>query len=174
MSPSSEITNKYLLLDSCVVQYLFNKEINAVLSTQLSKWSAEIFELAISDITYAELLNGVTQDKEKRLIELLDQFYGISITQRVVKGCGKLGCIYNEKDNQFKDIEMGDKIIASTSVIHNLPIVTANIKDFPYPFFEPISTENLVYKDKGKSKMICVGVLNPNYQFITYSLNNRK
>lgn len=169
-----KLNNKYFLLDSCIIEYLFNEDLNSIVDEQLIKWSDDIFKPAISDITYAELIDGVIKDKEDRLVKLLDKFYNIAVTQRVLKGSGKMGCVYKEKDNQFSNISLGDKIIAATSVIHNIIIVTANIKDFPYPFFESIASESLVYFHKTKKRMISIALLKPNYEYINYAFENRK
>ncbi|MDA1317021.1 MAG: PIN domain-containing protein [bacterium] len=172
MKTSSEVDN-YLLLDSCIVQYLLNKEISPNLRQQLKKWSGDIFNFAISEITYAELLNGTLKNKEAEVISLLDKFYSFTISKRIIKGCGKLGSVYKEYNQSLKEIDTGDRIIASTAIINNLFIVTANVRDFPFPFFSSIANYNIIFEKKRNKRMISIAVLKPNYEFITHAFNHR-
>lgn len=164
---------QYFLLDSCVVEYLLDRDIHDVLLKQLGEWCNKIFEMAISEVVYSELINGAKPEKETRVISLLNGFYSLPISKRIIKGSGILGSLYKEESPKFKDISLGDRIIAMTSAVHNTPIITANISDFPSPFFHTITYKNLIFKKTGKDRMISVAVLETNYPYITNKFNNR-
>lgn len=172
---NSANTHRYLLLDSCILEYILNKNLSTVLTDQLNVWRGNVFDLAMSHISYSELLDGAKQEKEVEVLNLLNKFYSFEVSKRVTIGCGKLGCVYKEILNEeSKKISLADKIIATTSIINNLPIVTANVHDFPHPFFTEIDSNNVVYSVKRKKRMIVVAVLKPNYKYIKYSFENRK
>lgn len=146
---------------------------NDVLTAQIEKWRGKNYDVGISELTYAELIDGAFLNKEAQVIELLDQFYTFPITQRIVKGAGKLGSVYKQEFPSEKGISMGDKIIAATSVIYGCPVMTANAKDFPQPFFHVKNFANITYYKESKGKMIYIALLFPNYEYIKHTFNMR-
>jgi len=165
---------QYLLLDSCIIEYLLDEHMHNSVSTQLNQWYADIFKPAISEVTYSELIDGAKADKETKVIKLLDGFYSFPLTKRIVKGSGILGSLYKEESQELKDVCLADKLIAMTSAVYNTPIVTANIRDYPPPFFHNFTDENIMFEKKGKQRMINIGVMSANYPYITHKFNNRK
>ncbi len=175
MSPSIEKTkNKYLLLDSCVIEYWLDTNKEKIIAKQIEEWTNNTATIAISEITALELIDGAHKIKEKQVLEFLNKLSNFSTTDRVILGAGKLGSLYYQTDHNLKNsVSLGDKIIASTSIIYNLPIATANVKDFPYPFFITLSHKNLIYENKNKQNMICLAILRPNYEFINLKFKQR-
>jgi len=160
--------NKYFLLDTCIAEYWLNKDIQPVVAAQLLSWAGSTFDLAISEISYAELIDGAFKDKVQRVKELLFTFVRFEVSQRVLSGAGILSTVYKNHNKQTSGAGLQDKIIAATSFIYNLPIVTADVGDYPHPFFTTMVSENLQYKKKRKDHYITVDILKPNTQMLNY------
>lgn len=168
------VTQRNVILDSCIIEYLLNKEMSDVLTAQLDLWRGKAFGVAISELTYSELIDGAHLDKETKVIDFLDQFYSLPITKRITKGAGKLGSVYKQEFQLEKSISLGDKVIAATAIIFSAPIITANVKDFPQPFFNVLLSKNIVYKQNDRRKMIYIAFLYPNYEYIKHAFSIRK
>src|SRR3989339_1774573 len=106
-------------------------------------------------------------EKEKKVIQLLDSLYSFQLVNRIVKGAGILGSLYKEESQDLRNISLADKLIAMTSAVNNTPIVTANMRDYPSPFFHCITHHNLIYQKNNTDKMIDIGVIKANYPYIT-------
>lgn len=157
----------HIILDSCIIEYYLNEELSSQVDNVLNAWKIG-FDLAISQIIYSELIDGAYPKKEKIIIESLKNFYNIPVTVRQIIGSGKLGSIYHVF-NISQNISLTDKIIAATSIITNSLIVTANINDYPQPFFEPLKSS---YVKKGK-QTIKICLLKPDYRSIRNAFDNR-
>ena len=168
------LTQRYILLDSCILEYFLNEYMNDVLTKQIDLWRTNKFEMSISDITYAQLIDGAHINKENKVIGFLDRIYSFPITRRIMKGAGKLGSVYKEAFQLEKGIALADKAIAATSIIFSAPIIIANIKDFPQPFFNVLLSKNIVYKQNDREKMIYIAFLYPNYEYIKHAFSIRK
>ena len=166
-SPNSA-NKRYLLLDSCIAEYWLNRYMQPAISGQIKTWAGQTFDLAISEISYAELIDGAHKDKINRVKTLLLNFTSLESTQRILIGAGFLGSIYKTKDEANRNISLGDKIIATTAFIYNLPIITANVKDFPHPFFTSIASENIFYTKRSRKHVITIDILNPNFTSLNY------
>jgi predicted nucleic acid-binding protein len=166
MPPSPH--KKYLLLDSCIAEYWLNKEMQPSIKSQLTTWTGSTFDLAISEVSYAELIDGAKKDKVKRIKELLDSYTRIEVSQRILSGAGILSTVYKAQNQKQNGAGMQDKIIAATSFIYNLPIVTSDLYDYPHPFFTSSESENIRYVRKGKDHFITVDILRPNIKLLEY------
>lgn len=129
---------------------------------QVNKWAGTEFNLAISEISYAELINGANKSKIEKVKARLDTFTKIAITQRILVGSAILANVYQVQRNQTSGAGVADLIIASTSFVHDLPLVTADVMDFPHPFFRQDDSENIIYKKKNRDNLITIDVLRPN------------
>ena len=108
---------KYLV-DSNIIIYHLNGEKKA--TEFLIKYYEEI---AISQITFIEVLSfPFTQEEEKSVEELLNAFKILDLTKEIAKQA--------VKNRRLRKIKIPDNIILSTAMVHNLVLVTRNIKDF--------------------------------------------
>lgn len=159
---------QYFLLDSCIAEYWLDNSMQDVITAQLAVWAGSSFNLAISEISYSELIDGAYKEKITRVKQLLSSFTQIEVTQRVLSGAGILSNVYKVHNNQTSGASIQDKIIGSTAFIHHFPIITANVSDFPHPFFTTIESQNLQFQKKEKSHYLTVDVLKPNYTMLNY------
>ena len=111
-------TDKKYLVDSNIIIYHLNNEPLAT-----SFLENNIHLCTISQITYIEVLSfDFSIDEEKRVKELLENFEILDINKKISEKA-----IQNRK---VKKIKIPDNIIASTSQVNNLKLVTRNTKDF--------------------------------------------
>jgi predicted nucleic acid-binding protein len=82
-----------------------------------------IHESAISQITYLETLSFPLTQKQRTVVEeFLELFAILDIDTPITKQA--------VKNRQTKKIKMADNLIAATAQVHDLALVTRNVKDF--------------------------------------------
>ncbi len=167
MTPPS-VNNQQLILDSCIVEYLLDRYIKDELQSQLQEWANAHADLAVSEISYTELIAGAYKDKISLIKETLEPYTKLKLTQRVLSGAGIINNIYRTKYKDFRDVGIADQVIAATACIYNLPIITANVLDFPHPFFTSIDSANISYKKKNSTHYLAVDILKPNLSLLNY------
>lgn len=160
------IDKNYFLLDTCIAEYWLDKDMQSAIATQMSSWAGDVFDLAISEISYAELVDGAYKEKVERVKDLLGTYTRFEVTQRVLTGAGILSSIYQSFNPKTSGACIEDKIIAATSFIYNIPVITADIHDYPHPFFVTIESENIKYQKKGKDRYITIDILKPNTKIL--------
>ncbi len=161
-------SRRYLILDTCIVQYWMDRYIESAVREQLSSWVGTDCDLAISEVSYAELIDGAYREKVDKVKVLLKTFARLEVSQRVLSGSGFLGSIYRNQNSRNSGIELADRIIAATSFINNTAVITANIQDFPLPFFTSVYSENIMFKKKNKKRYITIDILKPNITILNY------
>jgi len=108
---------KYLV-DSNIIIYHLNGE-----STASNFLKQNHNNIAISIVTYLEVLSfNFDDDTQQDIEKLLESFAIINFTINVAKQA--------VKNRKITNIKVPDNIIASTAQIHNLILVTRNVKDF--------------------------------------------
>ena len=158
----------HIILDSCIVEYYLHKELSFQIKDIFDNWGVG-FDFAVSQIVYSELVDGAYPKKERIIIKTLKSFYNLPVTERNIIGSGKLGSVYREF-NITQGISITDKIIAATSIITNSLIVTANINDYPQPFFEPLKSSYI----KKSKQTIKICLLKPDYLSLRDAFNYRE
>lgn len=169
------LQNATIILDTCILGYIHHK--NKSLAEEIFKFLANPPNntLVLSEFTYFELLDGVEKTKEAILLQkALNPFKRYVVDSNTLVAAAQLSGLYNQENQNYNHIERGDKIIAATSVITNLPILTANANDFPRPFFKEVYVEDLFYLDGSKKKLLLLYTLMPNLVFINNRFGNRK
>ena len=85
--------------------------------------------IAISDVTCAELLYGARDKKELQIIRKdLNKLIILPIQSSI----SNLAVELDEKYALSHNLSLPDALIASTAIIHNIEIYTLNIKDFKF------------------------------------------
>jgi len=108
---------KYLV-DSNIIIYHLNQE---SIATQFLRDHYQ--EIAISQITFIEVLSfEFSEMVEKDIRTLLSTFTILDVTHNIANQA-----ISNRK---IKKIKIPDNLIASTAMVHDLILVTRNVKDF--------------------------------------------
>jgi predicted nucleic acid-binding protein len=159
-----DIKKKYLLLDTCIVQDTGDRnesKSNAVLSyfEHLSK----SYDLAISEITVFENLQGLWDVKANQALAHLKTYEWKEVTDKVLILAASLGGLYK---GSSLTIETGDKIIASTAILLDAHILTRNYNDFPSPFFVQYSWYPISFQVGHYTRTIDYIIYEPNKDII--------
>ena len=107
-----------MLLDSNIIIYLTN-------DISLEKFFLDK-ELYTSIATKIEVLgfHKISASEKEKLEAFFDSIIILDLTLQIANEAIKF--------RQKKNISLGDSIIASTALIHKLPVVTANVEDFKW------------------------------------------
>jgi len=85
--------------------------------------------IAVSVITYMELIQGVDNKEQlQRLKKMIRHYTVVDFTKEV----SELSVQYVENYKLSNNLQIPDAIIAATSVFYNIPLFTYNIKDFHF------------------------------------------
>lgn len=164
-----------VILDSNIIQYLTSKFVGVAIKTYLGDLitSAHVTP-NISEITISETLSGATATQETEVLSYLSQMKLITVNQQVLVASARLLGLYKQESIDDNQINLGDRIIAATSIITGFPILTANMNDFPRPFFREAHDQLVSYKKKNKTETIYLQILTPNTELIIDRFNHRK
>lgn len=168
MVEEKELTPRQnIILDTNILQYIGNKKIAPGLLVYLADLVNRGFGLAISEISCYELLSGTTIKQEQEGLNLLEKFVRYTVDIQVILAASQLSTLYFHQrkleDREVdREISPQDKFIAATAILTNSLIITANINDFPRPFFQEAEEKPLLYKDNNKIRMLVVQLLRPN------------
>lgn len=171
------IPQQNIILDTNILQYTGNKKFSVELILYLADLARRGFGFAISDVTYYELLSGTTVKQEQQSIELLDKFNRYFVEITVLIAASRLSTLYYHQckleGRTSHDISFEDKIIASTAILTGSLILTANINDFPRPFFQEAEEKAIFYRDRNITKMLILQLLRPNQTIILQRFQER-
>lgn len=167
MEPNNKET-KYILFDTNVIQYLTSEKVALPLFKYLHPLF-NVYKPSISDISVCEHLSGLSSqdEKSKNYIFNYDHF---KIETNVLVGAARLQNIYRQESSDLNSVELGDRLIAATSIIYNLPIVTANVLHFPRPFFSEVDGHIIEYEYNKGRKSLFIQILHPNTAYINLKL----
>jgi predicted nucleic acid-binding protein len=147
---------KYLLLDTNIIEYLdkdgFKEKIQEILRTSVQ----EGLEIALSEYTFFEFLDGANVKKEYGLNRLVGNFNIFGVDRNVLAAAAHLGTYYKDHDDELKKIGPGDKIIGATAILNQCILLTANGRDFPEPFFKEVNRILIEYELKKQPKALYV------------------
>lgn len=112
------MVNQRILLDSNIVIYSSNADYD-FLRQRLAP-----YDLVVSDISRLEVLgfSRITELEKRYFNEFFEAVECFIITPQIINHAIML--------RQIKKMSLGDAIIASTALLHNLPIMTRNDSDF--------------------------------------------
>ena len=85
--------------------------------------------LAISVITLTELLSGLRYDEEPRINQLLRFFFILDINEAV----GRKASEYLRQFRQSDRLDLGDALVAATTLFAGGTLITRNLKRYPMP-----------------------------------------
>lgn len=163
-----------ILLDTCFLRYLNNKDIAAELIKYFLELINRGFEFAISEISIYEFLSGNSVRREKERIALLGLFKTFQITTNVLVAAAQLTTLYqNENIPQENSISLQDKIIGSTCILTGSIILTADTNDFPRPFFSEAEKRYVLYTKNSKQEMLVLQLLQADYIVINTRFKDR-
>ncbi len=167
-------TKRYILLDTNIISSLGNDSLGEKILDIVREVVAEGFEIAISDITYYELLTETSSKKEVEVFEVLNEVTRFYCKIQELIAAARIGSFYKDHGLQVLQFNLGDRIIAATSILHNCIILTKNGRDFPQPFFKEIDRRMLEYTSKQYPVCVPVYFLEPQLDYIGSYHEKRK
>lgn len=176
--PNSNTTQQDVILDTCILQYLgSSKGFGTELTSYLDELVSRGFGLTISDVSFYELLSGLSTQKETEGINLLNKFTRYLLEPTVLLAAARLSALYFQQTKiegrTTGDPSMQDKIIGVTSILTGSLIITANVNDFPRPFFREVEEKLLYYKERNKQQMQVIQLLAPNAPVVEQRFQER-
>ncbi len=165
--------DRLILLDSCVLEYLDDEDLRPSIVGCLNNVVKNKNTLALSEYLRFELLRGAFRKVETRMMALIDNFQRYQVTEEILIAAAQLETLYKELSVN-SGISDGDKILASTAILTNGLILTANLKDFPPPFFKYNFRELIERHQKRYSQPIAIGILEPDFEIIIKNIEARK
>jgi len=171
----NEATNIFqdIIFDTCILNYNGNQQIFPQLNNYYLDLLNRKFILTISEITIFELLQDATVKKETSAIHILSFFKTYQINSRLLTAAAQLSTLYKEEKIPNQQISTADKIIGATAILTGSLILTADVNDFPRPFFQEAEERHLFYKNKNRSKMLFLQLLRPNPSIIAERFSRR-
>lgn len=139
---------RYILLDTNIISRFSNNSLGEKILNVLKEVVSMGYGIAISDLTYFELLNCTSPEKEHQMVSVLDGITRFYVKKDILVAAAHLGSFYAEHNLPQDQIETGDKIIAATAILKNCIVYTLNGRDFPQPFFKEIDRRMLDYQNK--------------------------
>jgi predicted nucleic acid-binding protein len=160
--------NYEIIVDSNIVQYLGNKHLANTIADYLSSYS----DIFYSEISLGELTAGARREEIEEKMRIVSQMKPIPIEQSMLFLSGQLHTIYTKAKIPYQHISLADRIIAASAISRNATIYTADVNDFPRPFFQETDEHVISYQYKNKSRFLVTQVLKPNYPVITEHINS--
>lgn len=164
-----------ILFDTNILQYYSVPNIQQNLDAFLRELVIDSsVKFAISQITLCELLSGANVNQETKASEHISAFKQYAIDDQALIMAARLTNLYKEEGVPDTQINIGDKIIAATSILTGCPILTANVNDFPRPYFVEKFRHLLTYQKGRGLATICLEILAPDIELIGRRLANRR
>ena len=166
-------SSSLVLLDSNILQYSVSKLTASVFNAYLEELKQREYDFAISSISIYELLAGANIKTKKIIAAVLNTFEKYPITDAVLKQAIQLEDLYKQESIMPNQANQGDKFIAATSILTNARILTANARDFPFPFFREEEREILEFETQRKRYgVLAISLLRPDIEIINKKLPN--
>lgn len=163
-----------IIIDTNIMSYISEKETVGYVLSYLLELVQRGFSFAISDVTIYELLRGNKQEKEKRMLELLNPYFRYFLTVEVLIAAAQLDNIMKLEEIEVNRVDHGDKFIAATAILTGSIIMTANVRDFPWPLFHEVESKPIIFQDKSKkSKCYMIALIRPDFDLIKLRFKER-
>jgi predicted nucleic acid-binding protein len=171
--PNNTTENRpIILLDTNIIQYSSSKSTSPKFIQFLIETNKKGI-LAVSEYSRFELIRGAKTSLEQELLKTFELFKTYPISTEVLYASARIETLYRMEKIACEKISDGDKIIAATSIILNAPIITANGRDFPWPYFKEIDRTPVIYTEKNISKVILVSFFQPDLNYLVQRFKER-
>jgi len=170
-----EIKKSVVILDTCILQYLNNKLIRDDIFKLLKAVEENKNILRVSDFSTYELFSECKPEREKQLSEIWEMFPRYQVVPKVTRTAAHLSTFYRYEENtKGLTISDGDKIVGATAYLTNSYVFTADLNDFPRPFFVEKFRKTIRYKDKEREKMIALYILRADYSVFSHKFKENE
>lgn len=162
-----------IILDTNIIQYIGDRNVAADLSQYFLNLVKKGFRFAISDVSYYELLSGASAKQEQQANFILSNFDKYLVDSEVLITASRLSTIYKNEKVPNQQISLEDKIIGAIAILTDSLIMTADVNDYPRPFFTEAEEKLFFYRHKNKTGMRVVQLLKPNLPVMQQRFSER-
>jgi len=163
--------NRKILLDTNIISRL-EGNLGEKLLVVIGEVIKIGYDIAISDMTYMELLTGVDSKMEEKIANTLRGVDHYLVSTEVLIASAHIASLYKELYD-LKQFEIGDRIIAGTAAMNNAIIFTLNGRHYPPPFFKEVDRRRLEYENRGMPVCSYGYFMEPQMDVINESHNKR-
>ena len=162
-----------VVADSNIFQYGINEHYATSVAELFQAIEVEHLETAVLAYTAFEVYRGLANNRINRMRSLIETFMRLGVDLATFKVAAALTTCYNSHEatkayaNRYSD---GDVVLAASAFHYRTYILTANVNDFPRPFF----TESRSYglRNTKSRHSIHVGLLCPNFAAFQAAINH--
>lgn len=161
------MAGRIAILDTNIFQYGFDNKYSSDTARFLDELSTR-YELTSTQYGRFELFRGLNHKRIATAKAFFDTFTCLDINGDVFKAAAALAtCYKNDKTTKnFHDrYSDGDILIAAAAFINNADIVTANINDFPRPYFKETAKDGFIESHDRKA-LVRIQVLKPDTTYL--------
>lgn len=162
-----------ILLDTNIMSRIDSTERGMSLVAYLIELAKRDFGFSISNITIYELLRGNTKEKEAKMLEFLEPWFRYFISEEVLVVAAQLDNILKTESIDVNSVKHGDKFIAATAILTGSLILTADSRDFPWPFFQEVERKPIWYKENHKQRCFLLALLKADVDMIRLRFSER-
>lgn len=166
MTKPIDKTKKYILLDTNIISSFSNENLGEKIIEVLKEVVSLGYGIAVSDLTYFELLNEAAVEKEQKMINTLNGVTRFYVKKDILIAAAHLASLYKEHKFPMTQFDACDKIIGATAVLRNCILYTINGRDYPQPFFKEIERKMLEYQSKEWPVCVPTYFLEPQIEYI--------
>lgn len=160
------------ILDTNILDYGFKKDFAESVALLIEQLAKE-YELVTTQFSRFELFRGLTSARIPAAKALFDSFTCIDINGDVFKIAAALSSCYKNDSatsSRASSYGDGDIIIGAACLVNNAFIITANINDFPRPYFLESSAAYTITSPR-TNKTITIGALRPNIPYVNQGIS---
>lgn len=173
MTKPIDKTKRYVLLDTNIISSFSNESFGVEIIKVLREVFSLGYGLAVSDLTYFEILNEASMEKEQKMVNALNGITRFYVKLDVLIAAAHLGSFYKEHGLPMTQFDTCDRIIGSTAILRNCIIYTTNGRDYPQPFFKEIERKMLNYQSKEWPVCVPTYFMEPQTEYISKYLQKR-
>lgn len=132
--------NQKILLDTNIIQFRIKGDWKTQVQQLLIQQEKKGYTAAVSEITFYELLRSAQAKAENEIKQALEELHTYQVSREVLLLAADLYGYYKELfHGRLSGISDADIVIAATAFMTDSLLLTANITDFPTPFFREVA-----------------------------------
>lgn len=162
---------KVAILDTNILDYGFKAEFADSVAKLVELLSVE-YDLVTTQYSRFELFRGMVSSRIPAAKTLFEAFECIELNGDVFKIAAALSTCYKNDEatkSRASSFSDGDVIIGSAAFVNSLAVVTADLNDFPRPYFTEEPTTFTISSSRN-NRNITIGILNPDIRYLNANI----
>lgn len=159
------------ILDTNILQYGVSRTLHDEVADLLPKITKLEIDLVISSFSVFEVYRGLSKSKIPVTRELVASITALESDYDTHRIAAVLySCYQFHESTKGRKYEDGDIIIGATAIQYNSAILTANVNDFPRPFF--VEAESYIIERSSDKAEIHIQLLKPDIRLFNQTMKN--